>query len=213
MEIQVRLLRVLQGGEFERVGGRKTLRSNFRLLAATNKDLEAEMKVGRFRQDLYFRLNVFPIHVPTLRERKEDIPLLANHFLVSSSKKLGKAIEEISESNMKILQAYHWPGNIRELENIIERGIILTSGPILQIPDACFRVPEANPDSTIATLEENERAHILLALKKTGGQLAGRGGAAELLDIHPNTLRHRMKKLSIQKSDWSFIHKQSEKKT
>ncbi|MCP4756134.1 MAG: GAF domain-containing protein [Proteobacteria bacterium] len=209
-ETQVRLLRVLQSKEFERVGGHETLRSDFRLLAATNRDLEKEAQAGRFRQDLFFRLNVFPIRVPALKERKEDIPLLAYHFLNTNAKKLGKTIETILESDLEVLKAYHWPGNIRELENIIERGVILSSGPNLQVPDAGFKIPDGNLDSAITTLEEMERTHILRTLKKTGGQLAGPGGAAEILNINPSTLRHRMKKLGIQKSDWTFVYAQNE---
>ncbi len=209
-ETQVRLLRVIQSKEYERVGGHKTLSSDFRLLAATNRDLEKEVQAGRFRQDLYFRLNIFPIQVPTLRDRKEDVPLLAYHFLNINTKKLGKPIETISESDLEKLKTYHWPGNIRELENIIERGVILSSGPNLRLPDAGFKTPDQSPDSTISTLKENERAHILRALKKTGGQLAGRGGAAELLNIHPNTLRHRMKRLGLRKTDWTFVYMQND---
>ena len=201
---------MLQSKEFERVGGHKTLHSDFRLLAATNKDLEKEVQAGRFRQDLYFRLNVFPIHVPALRERRKDIPLLAHHFLNINAKKQGKTIKTISESDLGKLKAYHWPGNIRELENIIERGVILTSGRQLQVPDAGFAATAGNPDSTILPLEENERLHILRAMQKTGGQVAGPGGAAELLVIHPNTLRNRMKKLGIQKSDLTFIYTQND---
>ncbi len=209
-ETQVRLLRVLQSKEFERVGGHKTLRSDFRLLAATNKSLEKEVQAGRFRQDLYFRLNVFPIHVPALRDRKEDIPLLAYHFLTLNTKKMGKTIEQISKSDLEKLKGYHWPGNIRELENIIERGVILSHGPNLQLPDTGLKTADGNPDSAITTLEENERSHILRALKETGGQLAGKGGAAEILNIKPSTLRHRMKKLGIQKSDLTFIYTQND---
>ncbi|MBT4091402.1 MAG: sigma-54-dependent Fis family transcriptional regulator, partial [Deltaproteobacteria bacterium] len=204
------LLRVLQSKEFERVGGHKTLRSDFRLLAATNKSLEKEVQAGRFRQDLYFRLNVFPIHVPALRDRKEDIPLLAYHFLTLNTKKMGKTIEQISKSDLEKLKGYHWPGNIRELENIIERGVILSHGPNLQLPDTGLKTADGNPDSAITTLEENERSHILRALKETGGQLAGKGGAAEILNIKPSTLRHRMKKLGIQKSDLTFIYTQND---
>ncbi|MBT3224961.1 MAG: sigma 54-interacting transcriptional regulator [Deltaproteobacteria bacterium] len=198
-EVQVRLLRVLQTREFERVGGHETLRSDFRLLVATNKNLEKEVQAGRFREDLYFRLNVFPIHVPPLRERKADIPLLAYHFLNICTKKLGRTIETISKFDLDKLVGYHWPGNIRELENMVERGVILSSGPELIVPDIGVKTTEVNPDSAITTLEENERSHILRALKKTSGKVAGRGGAAEILGINPNTLRHRLKKLGIHK--------------
>ena len=199
-EVQVRLLRVLQTREFERVGGHETLQSDFRLLVATNRNLDKEVQAGRFREDLYFRLNVFPIHVPPLRERKVDIPLLAYHFLNIYTKKLGRKIENISKSDLDKLVGYHWPGNIRELENMIERGVILSFGPELIVPDIGVRTTEVNPDSAITTLEENERSHILRALKKTSGKVAGRGGAAEILGINPNTLRHRLKKLRIHKN-------------
>ncbi len=204
-EVQVRLLRVLQSGEFERVGGNETLKSDFRLLAATNRDLEKEVQSGQFRQDLYFRLNVFPIHVPPLRDRKEDISLLAYHFLNIISKKLGKTIETISKNDLEKFMAYNWPGNIRELENIIERGVILSSGANLQIPDSGFKAPDKRVYSVGVTHEENERTHILRVLQKTAGKVAGTDGAAEILNIHPNTLRYRMKKLGIKKSDHMFI--------
>ncbi|MCP4756136.1 MAG: GAF domain-containing protein [Proteobacteria bacterium] len=204
-EVQIRLLRVLQSREFQRVGGRETLRSDFRLLAATNRDLEKEAEAGRFRRDLFFRLNVFPIRVPALRERKEDISRLTYHFLAIHSKKLGKTIETISRSDLAKLAAYNWPGNVRELENIVERGVILSSGPNLRVPEAGVNVQDGDSISVVSTLEENERTHILRVLRKTRGKLSGRGGAAELLDVHPNTLRHRIKKLGIQKSDRTFF--------
>ncbi|MBW2709907.1 MAG: sigma 54-interacting transcriptional regulator, partial [Deltaproteobacteria bacterium] len=199
-EVQVRLLRVLQAREFERVGGHETLQSDFRLLVATNRNLEKEVQAGRFREDLFFRLNVFPILVPPLRERKADIPLLAYHFLNICTKKLGKTVETISKSDLDKLVDYHWPGNIRELENIMERGVILSLGTELNLPDIDVNTTGINPDSAITTLEENERSHILRALKKTSGKVAGRGGAAGILGINPNTLRHRLKKLGIHKN-------------
>jgi len=204
-EVQVRLLRVLQTREFERVGGHETLQSDFRLLVATNRNLDKEVQAGRFREDLYFRLNVFPIHVPPLRERKADIPLLAYHFLNICTKKLGKKVENISKSDLDKLVGYHWPGNIRELENMVERGVILSFGPELIVPDIDVKTTEVNPDSAITTLEENERSHILRVLKKTSGKVGGRGGAAEILGINPSTLRHRLIKLRIQKTDKAFV--------
>jgi len=200
-EVQVRLLRVLQTREFERVGGHETLRSDFRLLVATNRDLEKEVQAGRFREDLFFRLNVFPIQVPPLRDRKSDIPLLAYHFLNVCAKKMGKRIERITKPDLEKLKAYQWPGNIRELENIIERGAILSSGAELIVPDIGTKSDDVNWDGAITTLEENERTHILRALRKTSGKVAGHGGAAEILGINPNTLRHRMKKLGIKKNE------------
>ncbi|MBU2549352.1 MAG: sigma 54-interacting transcriptional regulator [Proteobacteria bacterium] len=197
LEVQVRLLRVLQSKEFERVGGQETIRSDFRLMAATNRDLEKQVEAGRFRKDLFYRLNVFPIHVPPLRERREDVPLLAYHFLQIYAKNLNKKIDKIPPSEMQKLMEYPWPGNVRELENIIERGVILSSGPYYQVPDT-------GPTQTVSpsprldmSIEENERAHILRVLEMTGGRIRGHGGAAEILNIHPNTLYSRMKKLGI----------------
>jgi formate hydrogenlyase transcriptional activator len=199
MDVQVRLLRVLQSKEFERLGGRKTIRSDFRLITATNRDLFHDVKNNAFREDLYYRLNVFPINVPPLRERKEDIPLLAYYFLKIYEKKMKKPDMKISESDMKKLAAYHWPGNVRELENVIERGVILSTGLRLKIPDLIKAEPEERTETEIVALEENERRHIIRTLKKTTGVIHGKGGAAELLQIHPNTLYSKMKKLGIRK--------------
>ncbi|MBI9092763.1 MAG: sigma 54-interacting transcriptional regulator [Desulfobacterium sp.] len=195
--IQVRLLRVLQTHEFERVGSQKTIRSNFRLLTATNKDLKQEVKNGCFREDLFYRLNIFPIHIPALRERGEDIPMLARHFLGKSADRLNKPIHKISKEETDKLMAYGWPGNIRELENIVERGVILSRGPHLRIPKAEFQSNIPMADSAELSLEEIERRYILLVLKNTGGKINGPGGAAEILKLHPSTLRFRIKKLGI----------------
>lgn len=200
-DIQVRLLRVLQTREFERIGGTKTLHSDFRLIAATNRDLVNEVREGRFRADLYYRLNVFPIYVPPLRERKQDIPLLAFHFLKIHAAQLMKNVTHIPEREMKKLTAYNWPGNVRELQNIIERGVILSSGPD-------FRMPELEPaasapvemDDSI-TLAENERRHILRVLERAGWRVAGKQGAADILGVPPSTLAFRMKKLGINRPD------------
>jgi len=193
--IQVRMLRVLQNHEFERVGSQKTIRSNFRLVTATNKDLKQEVKSGNFREDLFYRLNIFPIHIPPLRERLEDIPILVRHFLNKSAERLNKPIHKISKEETDKLLAYKWPGNIRELENIVERGVILSHGPNLKIPKAEFqsqpRVEEA------LSMEEMEREHILRILQHTSGKINGKGGAAEKLKLHPSTLRFRIKKLGI----------------
>ncbi len=196
-DLQIRLLRVLQTREFERVGGNKTLYSDFRLIAATNKNLEKEVANANFRADLYYRLNVFPIIVASLRERKEDIPLLSYHFLNLYSSRMGKHFDGIPEQEMAGLIDYDWPGNVRELENIIERGVILSREPV-------FRVPRLSPDqerdvsiSAGTSLKENERNHILWALDRTSGKIRGKGGAAELLDIHPSTLHFKIKKLNI----------------
>ncbi|MFH1350591.1 MAG: sigma 54-interacting transcriptional regulator [Pseudomonadota bacterium] len=208
-DIQVRLLRVLQTKEFERVGGSETIRSDFRLVVATNRDLESAVKAQKFRADLYYRLAVFPIHVPPLRERKEDVPLLAYYFLKIYSKKRGKAFSKIPDTEMEKLLQYHWPGNVRELENIIERGTILSSGPVFKVPELEVEHREIAFGQRDITLKENERRHILWALQKTEWKVRGRGGAAELLDLPPSTLAFRMKKLGIQRPKRS-IHKAKE---
>jgi formate hydrogenlyase transcriptional activator len=198
LEIQIRLLRVLQSKEFERVGGNETIRSDFRLLAATNRDLEQAVAVRKFRTDFYYRLNVFPIYVPPLRERKDDIPLLAKFFLKIYGTKLGKLFDGIPKSEMDKLLEYDWPGNVRELENIIERGTILSQGPFFRVPELGIRSDFLGKKEDLS-LEEMERRHILWALQKTGWKERGQGGAAEILKIHPSTLRFRMKKLKIQR--------------
>ena len=199
LDAQVRLLRVLESKEFERIGGNETLHSDFRLVAATNRDLERDVKANRFRADLYYRLNVFAIYIPPLRHRKEDIPLLALHFLNIYSTKFGKTFKGIPETVMNKLIQYDWPGNVRELQNIVERGCILSSGSHFQVPELKIDHTESAPPKEAMSLEENERRHILWALHKTGWKIRGPGGAAELLNIHPSTLRFRMKKLGIQR--------------
>ncbi len=198
LEIQVRLLRVLQSKEFERVGGSEPIQSDFRLLAATNRDLDNEVKELRFRSDLFYRINVFPIYVPPLRERPSDIPLLAHYFLKNYATKMGKVFEGIPNSEMQKLLQYDWPGNIRELENIIERGVILSNDSMFHVPQL-IKDPLRDRENSAPTLKENERRHILWALRKTGWKIRGRGGAAELLEIHPSTLAFRMGKLGIQR--------------
>ncbi len=194
---QVQLLRVLQSKEFERVGGHETIRSDFRLMAATNRDLPKLVEAGRFREDLFYRLSVFPIQVPPLRERLEDIPLLALHFLQLHAKRLNKRVEKIPNAEMQKLMDYTWPGNVRELENIVERGVILSTGPLYRVPTTSLtRNTFANVRSNMS-LDENERSHILSVLELTNGKVRGDDGAAAILDIHPNTLYSRMKKLGI----------------
>ena len=198
LSVQVNLLRVLQNNEFERVGGNETLSSDFRLIAATNHDLNELVKEQRFRADLYFRLNVFPIIVPPLRDRKEDIPLLVHHFIRRFSQKMGKQIKKVPATEMNKLIQYHWPGNIRELENVIERSIVLNAGPVFKV-DLDIKMSSQVPAPSNYTLEENERNHILWALEEKKWKVRGPGGVAELLDIHPSTLAARMKKLGIQR--------------
>jgi len=198
-DIQVKLLRVLQTREFERVGGVETLHSDFRLIAATNRNLEQQVNERHFRDDLFYRINVFPIYVPPLRERKEDIPLLAYFFLKTHGSHLGKQFSGIREEDMEKLVAYHWPGNVRELENVIERGVILSNGRKFHVPELISGSRETVQKSRSVTLKEMERQHILWALQKTGWKVRGKGGAAELLDINPSTLGSRMKKLGIER--------------
>jgi len=202
LETQVKLLRVLQSREFERIGGSQTLRSDFRLVTSTNRDLESEVEAGRFRSDLFYRLNIFPIVVPPLRDRKEDIPLLARHFLQVYLLKIGKRFQSFPEKEMEKLMRYDWPGNVRELENVIERGTILSQSAIFRIPDLTAKLGPSSfpPIAPEMSLIEVERHHILQILRKTFWKIRGPGGAAELLDIHPSTLYSRMKKLGIRKT-------------
>ena len=204
-ETQVKLLRVLQEGEFERIGGTETKRVNVRLIAATNRNLEEAIQDKRFRSDLYYRLNVFPIHVPSLKERIEDIGLLVNFFVVKFAKKTGKPIKSISEKTLEKLRDYHWPGNIRELENIIERAVILSKGDSItleDLPDIGNRKNSINFDTSdkgFKTLEDLERSHIQNALEQCRWVIDGKRGAARILNVNPSTLRSRMKKLDIKK--------------
>jgi transcriptional regulator with GAF, ATPase, and Fis domain len=198
-DTQVKLLRVLQEGEFERVGSSQTIKVDVRVIAATNRDLREVVKNGTFRSDLFYRLNVFPLAVPSLRERKDDIPLLVNFFLSKFGKKLGKEVRGVSQRSMDSLLGYDWPGNVRELQNIIERAVVLASGPILQVDDSMMRLGEKAQELTLDTLENAERNHILRALDETQWVVHGKKGAAEVLGINPSTLRSRMEKLGIKR--------------
>lgn len=195
-DTQAKLLRVLQSGEFERLGSSKTMRVNVRVIAATNRDLAAAVSVGTFRQDLYYRLNVFPITVPPLRDRREDIPQLAWAFIKEFGEKMGKPIDHIKRTSMAALQAYPWPGNIRELRNVIERSMILARGPELnaELPEPAGSTQDMGED-----MRDVEQRHIRRVLEKTGGRIRGKGGAAELLGLKPSTLYARMKKLNIRR--------------
>jgi transcriptional regulator with GAF, ATPase, and Fis domain len=203
LELQAKLLRALQEKEIERLGSNKVIKTDVRIIAATNRNLLKEVAEGRFRQDLYYRLNVFPIHLPSLRERKEDIPILATHFIGKMNKKLGKALHGVSNKVLQELLVYVWPGNIRELEHVIERSAILCREKIIrevQLPGQTGVTHQENPPSVHPkTLAEIEKAHIVAVLQRCNGRVRGPGGAAELLDIHPNTLDFRMKKLGISK--------------
>jgi transcriptional regulator with GAF, ATPase, and Fis domain len=198
LELQVKLLRVIQDGEFERLGSPRTTKVDVRIIAASNRNLEEEIKAGRFREDLFYRLSVFPITIPPLRKRCEDIPLLVNHFVTKFNKKTGKKIASVSKETLNALEEYHWPGNVRELESVIERAVITSPGNALQVLDRfeTFRKSEAQDVKALADLE---RDHILQTLQKTGWRIEGENGAAVLLDINPSTLRARMRKFGIHR--------------
>jgi formate hydrogenlyase transcriptional activator len=197
LELQPKLLRVLQEREFERLGGSRTLRSNARLIAATNRDLHTMVEEQKFRSDLFYRLNVFPIHVPPLRERTEDIPFLVRHFAQHFAFNMGRQIDTISSETMNALVRYPWPGNIRELQNVIERAVILSKGPILKVPLADLKPRGTEALNAPSTLDEVERRHILSVLEQTNWVFAGPNGAAARLGIKRPTLQFRMQKLGI----------------
>jgi formate hydrogenlyase transcriptional activator len=199
LELQPKLLRVLQEGEFERVGSTKTLKVNVRIIAATNRDLEKEIAEGRFREDLYYRLNVFPVSSIPLRERKEDIALLVKHFCLKHGADQGKVIDQVPQKVIDALMAYHWPGNIRELENVVERSIIMSPGRTLTLDDWSPRKPAIAPKGSLMTMEECEREHIIFVLNKTNWKVSGSNGAAQILDMVPTTLDSRMRKLGIKR--------------
>jgi formate hydrogenlyase transcriptional activator len=199
VDVQAKLLRVLQQGEFERIGSTITQKVDVRVIAATNRKLDKEAAAGTFRQDLYYRLSVFPIELPPLRERRDDIALLVWYFITKNERKLGKNITDVPKTTMEALMAYPWPGNVRELENVIERAVIVTSGPTLRV-DESF-VARVTPARDIAaagtTLEDVERAHIVRTIDECGGRIKGSNNAADRLGLNPSTLRSRMKKLGI----------------
>jgi transcriptional regulator with GAF, ATPase, and Fis domain len=200
LELQAKLLRVIQHHEFERLGSSQTIKIDVRIVATTNRDLEEEVRQGRFRQDLFYRLNVFPITVPPLRLRKDDIPLMVQSFIERFSRKLGKQITSISKETMKTLQDYPWPGNVRELESIVERAVILSPGPVLQLVDK-LKISSPILSSAVRTLEETERNQIMKILEETGWRIEGHDGAAAILGLHASTLRARMHKIGILRPD------------
>jgi formate hydrogenlyase transcriptional activator len=204
LDLQAKLLRVLQEGEFERVGGTCTLTVNVRVIAATHRDLAELCRQGRFRTDLFYRLHVFPINLPPLRERREDIPLLVRHFTQTYAAKLGKRIATVPERMMAALCNYAWPGNIRELQHVIERAVILTQGAELALVSGFHQVTASSEPSPLATLEEVERAHILKVLETTAWRVSGKRGAAELLGLPSTTLRSRLQKLGIVKNHKNY---------
>ena len=199
LDTQVKLLRVLQEGEFERVGSSKPIKVNVRVIAATNRNLNDAVKNGLFRSDLYYRLNVFPIEVPALHERKSDIPLLVNFFLTKFARKHGKEIRGVSKNTLDRLTSYPWPGNIRELQNVIERAVVVSEGPEIEIDESLLRLNVGSKSQASDTLEDVERTHILYILEKTKWIIDGKQGAASLLGMNPNTLRSRMQKLGIRR--------------
>jgi formate hydrogenlyase transcriptional activator len=214
-ETQVKLLRVLQEHEFEPIGCNKTVKVDVRLIAATNRNLEEDVRAGKFRSDLLYRLNVFPIHVPPLRERREDVPLLVAFLLQTFSQKLGKSVTQVRQDTMRRLMEYSWPGNVRELQNILERAVILSTNNVLVLDreftlgvddarapvatEALWPVTSGASSAASASLRDAERRHIESALAATNWVIEGDKGAARILDIHPNTLRSRMKKLDIDR--------------
>ena len=202
LELQPKLLRVLQEREFERLGSTRTKKVDVRVIAATHRDLEQMILDNHFRSDLYYRLNVFPIRVPALRERREDIPLLVQHFVQQATRRIRKIIDTIPSETMEALMRYEWPGNIRELENVIERAVILSSDPVLRVSpqDLRTRVTTGQKADHEQTMEEVQRNHILNTLKETRGTLAGPNGAAARLGLNRSTLYFRMKKLGIIQS-------------
>jgi transcriptional regulator with GAF, ATPase, and Fis domain len=213
LELQSKLLRVLQEGTFERVGSEKTQNVDVRIIAATNRDLKSEVEKGRFREDLYYRLNIFPVEVLPLRKRKDDIPALALHFMELAANKFKYPLRQLSRANILQLQSYSWPGNVRELQNVIERAVISSRSSTLRFtlplgerlissPTTAVKAENSEGRREIMTEEEMkrlDRENILAALDQTGWKIFGRGGAAELLDMRPTTLASRMKKMGLKK--------------
>ncbi len=201
LDLQVKLLRVIQDGEFERLGSPRTLRVDVRIIAASNRNLQEEIRAGRFREDLFYRLSVFPITIPPLRQRKDDIPLLVDHFVAKFNKKTGKKIATVAKATLNALQQYHWPGNVRELESVIERAVITSQGSALQVLDRFEPAPQTGErdGQEVTALADLERDHIVQVLQKTNWRIEGKEGAAVLLGLNPSTLRGRMRKYGIRR--------------
>jgi len=199
LELQPKLLRVLQEGEFERLGNTHTTKVDVRIIAATNRNLEERVEKGEFREDLYYRLNVFPLEILPLRERKEDVPLLVNHFLLKYGAKFGKKIDVVSQKAMQSLVDYSWPGNVRELENVIERAVIITRGNKLDVINSLPKSKGGTKTETFTTMEEHERSYLLKVLEHANWRISGEKGAAKLLDVKRTTLEARLKKLNIRR--------------
>jgi transcriptional regulator with GAF, ATPase, and Fis domain len=202
--MQVKLLRAIQEKEIERIGGKSTIKVNVRIIAATNRDLQKEVDEGRFRRDLYYRLNVFPVSLPALRDRKEDIPSLVAHFIDKYSRTTGKKINNISARAMKQLFAYNWPGNVRELEHLIERSVLLADTSMIKevhLPvNNKQELKNSLKEQYLKSHEENERDHIISVLNECNGKIFGTGGAAEILKLRVSTLNSKIKKLGIRKN-------------
>lgn len=201
LELQAKLLRVLQEGEIERLGDSKTIKINVRVIAATHRDLKKMVAEGEFREDLYYRLSVFPLSIPALRQRKNDTSVLAHYFVTKYAQKMSKQINQIPQSVMDNLRLYRWPGNVRELENVIERAVILSPEPTLEV--TVLNNPKHNNlegDNALLSLAEMERTHIIKVLESVHWQISGENSAAAILEMHPNTLRSRMNKLEIRRA-------------
>jgi formate hydrogenlyase transcriptional activator len=203
LELQPKLLRVLQDREFERLGGTRTIQVDIRLIAATNRDLAERASQGEFRRDLFYRLNVFPIRMPPVREREGDIPVLVRHFVQKISQRMNKKIDTIPNALIDALVKWRWPGNVRELENFIERSVILTEGSVLRAPLAELKPEESILGSIDVTLEGAEREHILRVLRQCGGIVSGPRGAAAKLGVKRTTLPSKMRKLGIVRKDYA----------
>jgi formate hydrogenlyase transcriptional activator len=199
LDLQAKLLRVLQEGQFERVGGTQTLKVDVRIITATNRDLEKAIRDEKYRLDLYYRLNVFPIALPPLRERQGDTELLARHFVARYAQKMGKPIPQLTPKALDLLHTYSWPGNVRELANVVERAVILSRNGHLNLAESLPKPVVDSRGSRLRTLEDFEREHILETLQFTGWQVSGNRGAALLLGLKPTTLEARMKKLGIHR--------------
>jgi transcriptional regulator with GAF, ATPase, and Fis domain len=205
LDLQPKILRALQEREIERLGGTRPIPVNVRLIAATNRDLSQMVAEKQFRSDLYYRLKVFPVYAPPLRERPSDIPVLVRHFVATHSRRMGKTIDTIPAETMDALMQWRWPGNVRELENFLERAVILTRGPVLYVPLAEIETDEEEEEAEVAenpTLRAAEREHILRMLREVKGQVGGPDGAAARLGLKRTTLNSKIKKLGINRSDF-----------
>jgi formate hydrogenlyase transcriptional activator len=203
LELQPKLLRAVQEHEFERLGSARTIEVDVRMIAATHRDLPGLIRDGKFREDLFYRLNVFPIEIPPLRERRDDIPLLVNYFVSTLSRRMGKQIESIPEQAMEVLSNHAWRGNVRELANFIERAVILSQGDELEVPIAELNASHARGFAPASTFEQAERQVITDALRAASGRIAGKGGAAERLGLKRTTLQNKMNKLNISRAEYS----------